>query len=137
MNEVERIDDTIEEKEAEKVIPFVKPTKIEETEGYKKTAALYKKETEVIDEDYDLLKYAKEYIELYNKFNNELGKCSNLALAGVVDYINKLYATKKSNPACEQLHTMIINMLNTKDPKLDDDVIERYPKTEEERIAKM
>ena len=101
---------------------------MEKTDDYKATANIYKKETEVINDDYDLLKYSKEYIEAHNKIKEELKNCSNLALAGVIDYLNKLTASGKDNSASNEIRDMIIATLESKDPKLEDDVVEKYPK---------
>lgn len=123
---VEKEKVTVEEEKEE--TPTTVPTDITETDDYKKTAAIYKKEIQKLDEDYDLLKYAKEYIAAFNKFNDALGKCSNLALAGVIEYVNRLDAAKRTNLASENVRNMIIETLDSKDPELEDDVIERYPK---------
>ena len=135
MNEYKEFEEEEEEKKESKVIPFIQPKESEDvakSEDYKKTAALYQKETEKMDEDYDLLKYTKEYIKAYNKIQEALKKSSNLALAGIIDYLNKLYTSEQSNPACEDVRNMIISTLSSKDPKQEDDVIERFPKEPEE-----
>ena len=135
MNEYKEFEEAEEEKKESKVIPFIQPKESEDaakSEDYKKTVALYQKETEKMDEDYDLLKYTKEYIKAYNKIQEALKKSSNLALAGIIDYLNKLYTSEQSNPACEDVRNMIISTLSSKDPKQEDDVIERFPKEPEE-----